>query len=143
MIRRTFFRTLGGLVAGAFVSNIAAIYSPGRPWNVAIPAMQPFGLAQVAYWLRIPPELILDLTPAELGLLQGDKEPYLVNALARHVEMGLSQSEVTRYLESHQLPDRVKRDLWLRRVSQFSAEMRHTAPFHVKRLSSVLRFQNS
>lgn len=36
MNRRGFIETIGSLFAGAFVANVAALYSPGRPWDVAL-----------------------------------------------------------------------------------------------------------
>lgn len=52
MKRRNFLGTLGSLVAGAFVSNVARLYAPGEPWKVKAPAPASRALADFTEFLR-------------------------------------------------------------------------------------------
>lgn len=100
MKRRTFLNTLGGLVAGAFVSNVAAIYSPGRPWSVAVPKpARPW-----FHKLRVP------ILPEPPVLWVGPDEPVPVPRFS-FIDFGVGDKDWANYKATGELPRCVVRRL--------------------------------
>lgn len=87
MRRRAFIRTLGRIVAGGFVANVAVLYSPGKPWEceaIAPPffAKGQFTVNRIAAAFSLPFEVLRGMPATSFELL--DREAEACCSLVQH-----------------------------------------------------------